>query len=97
MRDPESVDINRATPLGEAKVSVRFAGFVLDLDALCALLLRIRRRLIKSEIATWPWVRQQLFSCKLLQVCGDVVGSKLVRVAAEHCLEIRDGRIRGIL
>ena len=34
MRDPESVDIDRATPLGEAKVSVRFAGFVLDLDAL---------------------------------------------------------------
>jgi adenylate cyclase len=34
MRDPESVDIDRATPPGEAEVSVRFAGFVLDLGAL---------------------------------------------------------------
>jgi TolB-like protein len=33
MRDPESVDIDRATPSSEAKVAVRFAGFVLDLDA----------------------------------------------------------------
>jgi class 3 adenylate cyclase len=33
MRDLESVDIDRATPSSEAKVLLRFAGFILDLDA----------------------------------------------------------------
>ena len=33
MRDPESVDIDRATPSSEAQVSVRFADLILDLVA----------------------------------------------------------------
>src|SRR6516164_3805742 len=33
MRDRESADVDGATPSGEANVPVRFAGFILDLDA----------------------------------------------------------------
>ena len=33
MRDPESVDVDGALPLSEAKAPVHFAGLILDLDA----------------------------------------------------------------
>src|SRR5271155_1638482 len=33
MRDPESIDVDGAMPLSEAKAPVHFAGLILDLDA----------------------------------------------------------------